>query len=463
MLSTTQRVKGNAMKNVRLMSLVGVLALGASALLIGACGRGGGSKGATLTPPPTEEPTATPFPTWTPAPPLPATSSIELKPAETPTSPSEPVDGLFLAQVSTGQSFQVDTAPGPTLYPDVWLSPTELVVSPLVWWNMPDKSYYLLDISAKTLRRLPVTLDDTAVSFSNFSGLMTSTGAQGEIIISSIADNRRVGAIGRNPTTVLGARVFWAPDDKHILVRAANSTSQFIASVEATPVVVPAETPDYTGAFFWTPDGRAVVFANAEGIFSTNATSGEKTRLYAWPSGTSETHGELTISADGKYALASASSGPQRDAVIVPLDGRTKGVRIAYVELSDAAWSPTEDFLAIIADRCTPDARLLLVNGDGGLRATISGAEFIPTFSPDGTLLAYVGGDPAEAGTQGQGGTVIRSATGDNALIAFAPGLFNDGPWSPDGRWMAYSPSGPSPFVDSCAVGDERTAITPFP
>ena len=206
-----------------------------------------------------------------------------------------------------------------------------------------------------------------------------------------------------------------------------------------------------------------MIFANAEGIFSIDATSGQKTRLYAWPSGAGKVYGELALSPDAKYALVSAGSGSKRDAVIVPLGGRTKGVRIAYVELSDAAWSPTEDFLAVIADRCTPDSRLLLVNADGSLRATIPGAEFIPRFSADGTTMAYFGSGPEGSAKGGQGGIVIRSATGDNALIAFAPGLFNDGAWSPDGRWMAYSPSGPSPFVDSCAVGDERTAITPFP
>ena len=166
------------MKNVRAVTLVGTLTV-ASALLVGGCGGGGGSnKSATSTPLPTEEPTTTEFPTWTPAPPLPESSGVTLVPAETLKSQGEPVDGLFLAQMSTGQSFKVETAPGPVLYPDVWLSPTELVVSPLVWWNMPDKSYYLLGIGAKTLRRLPVTVDEGGVSFSNSSGLMTRVGSQ---------------------------------------------------------------------------------------------------------------------------------------------------------------------------------------------------------------------------------------------------------------------------------------------
>jgi hypothetical protein len=448
------------MKNVRPASLVGVLALGASALLIAGCG--GSGRSAASTPLPTDEPTATEFPTWTPAPPLPEISSVTLVPVGTPMAQGGSVDGLYLAEASTGQSFKVETAPGPALWPDAWISPTELVVSP---WVQSDNSYYLLNLDAKTLRRLPVMGDQSGVSFSHSSALMTRMGPGSELIISSIADNREVAHIAVAPALTMdsGPRVIWAPDDRHILVRAGNATLQFIASVEATPVVVPAETRDYTGAFFWTPDGRAVVFANAEGIFSINATSGEKTRLYAWPAGTSAGYGDLSISPDGKYVLVSAGDGPKRDLVLVPVNGGTRGARIAYAEMSDAAWSPVDDFVAVIADRCTPDSRLFLVNADGSLRATIPGADFIPRFSADGTTMAYFGSGPEGSAKQDQGGIVIRRATGDNALIAFAPGLFNDGAWSPDGRWMAYSPSGPSPFVDSCAVGDERTAITPFP
>jgi hypothetical protein len=464
MLSTTQRIRGTAIKNARAVSLVGLLILAASALLIAGCGRGNGAENAASqsTATATREPTETPFPTWTPAPSLPETSSVSLEPAHLTQNGQWPrPDGLFIADASTGEVFWAKTQPGPTLYPQQWVSPTRLVV---YTWNSPDSSYYLLDLDAKSLRRLSVSADEGAVSFSHAIGLMTSTVPNGELIISSIADNREVARIANGPTAIANwsPYVQWAPDDKHIFFRSANSTSGTIASVEPTPVIVPAETPGDVGPIAWTPDGRAVVFANTDGIFSIDATSGQTTRLYSWPAGINVVAEEISLSPDGEHAFVALSGGPQRDALIVPLNGRTQGSRITYIEMSDTAWSSANDLLAVIADRCTPDSRLLLVNADGSLRATIAGAGFIPRFSEDGSVFAYVGNGPPELGMQGQWGTTVRNAA-DGTLVSFAAGFPDDNYWSPDGRWLADTPNDIAPYTDSCASGLEKTEILPFP
>jgi hypothetical protein len=73
-------------------------------------------------------------------------------------------------------------------------------------------------------------------------------------------------------------------------------------------------------------------------------------------------------------------------------------------------------------------------------------------------MVAYVGTDP-QTGTQADGGLVVRSVEG-NDVVAFLPGPLRDDVWSPDGRWLAYSP-GPLSF--QCADITGNTQILPFP
>ena len=164
----------------------------------------------------------------------------------------------------------------------------------------------------------------------------------------------------------------------------------------------------------WSSDGSAIVFANAKGIFSVNADSGEKTPLYSWPAGQRRGPDFLKLSPDGKYALAAGHGLPDGfRALVVPLAGGTQGIQITSVDAFNAEWSPTEDVAAVIADWCKPEARLLLVNPDGSIRSTVEPARSqIPRFSADGSMIAYEGSGPQEKGMQDQFGIVVRSAGG---------------------------------------------------
>ncbi len=446
------------MKKTRASSLLGFLPLAVIALLVAGCGRGNGFESA-ASKTPTLEPTETPFPIWTPPPPMPENSAITLVPAGPPTSYGELPAGIYVADASTGEAFQVVTAPGPILEPWEWISPTQLV---LCGWEPPDRSCYLLDLDAKTLRRLPRS-NEHGITVSHSGDLMTTLDLF-DLVISSVADDREIGRIVNGPMAIenWNPYVSWAPDDKHIYVRSAGSTTGLIASVEAAPKVVAADTPGATETADWTPDSRAVVFANGDGVFSIDATSGETTRLYSWPAGSNVVPEEVRLSPDGKYALAETYK--TREAYIVPLDGRTQGIRITNVEPSDSAWSPTDDVLALIADRCTQDSRLVLVNPDGSIRTTVKDADFIPRFSADGRMMAFVGPDPSASGTQVAYGVVVRSASGDYSVASFVPNLFDDTTWSPDGRWFADETGiMPAPYANSCMETSSKTEITPFP
>jgi len=439
-------------KDARVGSLLVLLTVAAMVLVVAGCGRGSGADDVSSNTA-TSGPTATLFLTETPSPPLPELSSITLAP----TARGDYPPGMYIVDASTGRPYQIITAPGPILEPWEWISPTQLV---LCGWMPSDRSCYLLDLDAKALRRLPRS-DEQGITVSHSGDLMTSLDLF-DLVISSVADDREIGRIVNGPMAIenWNPNVSWAPDDEHIFLQSAGSTTGFIASVEAEPKLVPADAP-VSGMVDWTPDSRAVVFANTDGIFSIDATSGETTRLYSWPAGSNVAPDAVRLSPDGKFALAVEEV--SRDAYVVPLDGSPGGTKITNVESEDTGWSPTEDVLATIADRCTPDSRLLLVNPDGSIRTTITGADFIPRFSADGSMIAYEGADPSASGTQPAQGVVVRSATGGYQVTSFLPGFFDDTTWSPDGRWFADETGiMPPPYANSCDT-TAKTEITQLP
>ncbi len=425
----------------------------AAVVLLAGCGGGSGAN-STSSNTPSPAPPATSFATETPPPDLPELSSISLQPGEQ----GQYQSGMYLVDAATGQPYQIVTAPGPILDPWEWISPTQLV---LCGWVPQDRNCYLLDIDAKTLRRLPRS-DQQDVTVSHSGDLMTSLDLF-DLVISRIADDQEIGRIvnGPNPIDNWNPYVRWSPDDTRLFLRAAGGATGYIASVEATPQLLPAGTVPSGAIVDWTPDSRSVVFADQSGVSSIDAATGQTTRLFAWPAGSSITPDEVRVSPDGRFALVLAFAA--RDAYVVPLGGSATGIHISNVESMDIAWSPKGDVLALIADRCTADSRLLLVNADGSVRTTINGANFIARFSADGSMVAYEGLDPAASGPDAAQGIVVRNA-GDYSVASFVPGLFDDTSWSPDGRWFSVETAlMPPPYANSCVETASKTEIRPFP
>jgi dipeptidyl aminopeptidase/acylaminoacyl peptidase len=424
------------MKIAVLSSLFGI-ALVASTLVVAGCGGSSEDTGQGATPAPGVTPTAVAQ--------LPASSAVTLEKASAPDN-----DGrgeLYLGDTSTGEIFRVKTQPESWISAYQWMSPTRLIVVDYY------RDFYLLDLTAKTLERLPASMTEGSVTFSHSGDLMAIPGPNGDLLIWSVKDNSQVAQIAAG--AVVGF-TFWSPDDKHIFWPGAPSG---IASVGPEPSVVAADTGEGALSAAWSSDGSSIIFSDTDGIYSIDADSGAKTLLYSWPAGVEPAPEAPKISPDGRYALVVDNSSDADSfsfrALIVPLDG-SQGVQVTSTWAQDAAWSPTEDVVAVVADWCKPESRLLLLNVDGSVRSTFEGATQIPVFSTDGSTVAYVGFNQ-QGGTDE--GLFVRSVDGDN-VTAFLPGFLRDDVWSRDGRWVAYSPGS---LTYQCADMAGNTEILPFP
>ncbi|MGA2285326.1 MAG: hypothetical protein ABSG55_03545 [Dehalococcoidia bacterium] len=413
------------MKTAVVASVLGAVLI-ASSLLVAGCGSGDGDS-------------ATPAV-------LPASSHVTLTQVKAPDSNASGT--LYIGDSSTGDIFQVNTQPKSTLSPLQWLSPTQLIVAGYYG------DYFVLDLDAKTLSQLPGTVSESRVTFSHAGDMLATTGPNGELLIASAKDGTQLSEVTSNPT----AYALWAPDDKHVFWPGSPSG---IAAVGSGWKVVTVDTGQSALNAIWTKDSKSVVFTDSAGVYSVDAESGAKTMLYSWPAGSNVQPHDLQVSNDGDYALVTTSGSGVR-ALVVSLSGATKGSQVTATWSGNATWSPTEDVLATIADWCTPQARLLLLNPDGSVRSTVATDQALqtPAFSPDGRTIAYVGADPnAQGSTTAKDGLVLRNVA-ENAVVTFLPGFHRADSWSPDGHWLAYSP-GPTPY--ECMDTGGSTQILPFP
>ncbi|MGD0115875.1 MAG: hypothetical protein ABSC13_07725 [Dehalococcoidia bacterium] len=378
---------------------------------------------------------------------LPASSNVTL--TKVSAADSSATGTLYIGDTSTGDIFQVKTQPKSPLSPLQWLSPTQLIASGYYG------DYYLLDLDAKTLDQLQGSVTASNATFSHAGDMVATTGPNGELLIASTKDGHQLSQVTAGPT----AYGVWAPDDQHVFWPGSPSG---IAEVGSGWKVTTVDTGQSSLNAVWTHDSKSVVFTDSAGIYSVDANSGAKTTLYSWPAGSNVKPQSLRVSNDGQYALVNAgdAAGGFR-ALIVPLSGTTEGAQVTASWSGNSAWSTTEDVLATIADWCTPQARLLLINPDGSTRSTVATDQALqtPAFSPDGQTIAYVGSDPNGQGTQVKDGLVLRSVAGGD-VVTFLPGFHRPDAWSPDGHWLAYS-TGPLPY--ECEDVGGSTQVLPFP
>jgi Tol biopolymer transport system component len=195
----------------------------------------------------------------------------------------------------------------------------------------------------------------------------------------------------------------------------------------------------------WSPDGRWIAFAGggqsrATGIYVMRADGSVKPRLvYAGKTDLSQ-EGHPSWSPDGKELAFqegnAALLAPNFELYVVPIDGSKPAVDITYAlgtacSAVGPAWSPDGSRIAFSlqptggngGDSCRTMEGIASVAPDGSdMRSITEGrnSDVDPTWSPDGTLIAFARGSHGSLGiytipSSGGPGAVIREVTPEGA------------------------------------------------
>jgi Tol biopolymer transport system component len=268
----------------------------------------------------------------------------------------------------------------------------------------------------------------------------TFPGGNGKIAFSSFRDGKpelySMNPDGTGVTRLTNNDMYeqepkWSPDGTKIAFGTGSLEDVWVMNADGSnPVkLTSSSTNDWSPA--WSPDGTKIAFASccpeATGIFTMNADGTERTRVVT----DNAIEGFLSWSPDG--------------------------TKIAYTSNDDVSDAPYQIHLADVAagteQQITVDA----------------GHAFMPNWSPDGTKIAFSwdfyqpedGGfcgceDIAVMNADGSGATRLTQTHPPSSLAAeYWP------TWSPDGTKIAFS--GPGPIMVMNADGSGQTPISSGP
>ena len=284
------------------------------------------------------------------------------------------------------------------------------------------------------------------------------------IAVFSMADKAEVFRIPIQSGT---SRMLWAPDEEHLLYQSPypGNPNQYAMSIVSprepqSPLVLEEPLRDWGGAD-WSPEGAAVLFPAADGVIKYTIETGERTIMYRWPE--ERLHGKVSVSSVSGHVLVwgytlnppGASAPSSLQAVVFLGDGR--GIQISGA--SRMAWSPKEDVLLTIANYCTDRHEIWLIGSDGKVLSVL-GSSIHPDsaqWSSDGTQIMY---EHAYAALEERVTTVSSVEGGEEHVIRRMPGVYQTTWWSPNGRWILFSPHA----AGICeGTSGRMSEIRPFP
>jgi TolB protein len=203
------------------------------------------------------------------------------------------------------------------------------------------------------------------------------------------------------------------------------------------------------GLFEWAPDGSRIAYLDRRGALWLVRPDGTGRRLLA-ASSPVRFPWSLSWSSDGKAIAVLArdpAEGPStprsafRDLriYVVPTGGGAPR-RLPSGDVTDLDWSPRGDEIAYGSG--TGLQRIIRTDGSKPrpfFRRPPGSGKGMPTWSPDGTHVGFVGGVRRGRFTDRYAGIYVADADGSNLHLVTSHAYNEYGfAWSPDGRWILY-------------------------